>query len=95
MLKNRLLNWVLIISLLVQSAIFGMLFGRIKAEAHSGAGISCNGLRLKNCEAGGAYVTSNLSACDCGYDTPKVQSADAMNMYHAAYFMSVCDNSWP
>ena len=94
MSKNKFLTWLFIISLLVQSVILGLFFGKIKAEAHV-AGI-CNGMFLKNCEAATIYNSTSIDACKCGgYDAPIAQTASALDMYSGAYYMSICDNSWP
>ena len=35
MVKNRLLNWLFIISIFAQSFVFGLFVGKMKAEAHT------------------------------------------------------------
>ncbi|MBU0468862.1 MAG: hypothetical protein KKD07_08920 [Candidatus Omnitrophica bacterium] len=99
MLKNRFLNWLLIISLLIQSAVFGLFFGKMKAEAHNDPAALCNGLNLKQCEDDGAYgLGTGRDLCYCGYELPTYknpQTGNNITMYDGDYFMSLCDNSWP
>ena len=67
MVKNRLLNWLFIISIFAQSFVFGLFVGKMKAEAHTDPAALCNGMHLKQCEDVGTYgLGAGRDLCWCG-----------------------------